>query len=345
MNRLTNQHRIYLEEQLKQSRDIYERDRLRVILAYDDGLKAELIALVLRLSIRSVFGYLEDWKKEGKTQHEVKGGSESKLSSEQEKGLIKHLEETVYFRVRDIVKYVREKYKIEYCRSGMTKWLIEHEFVYKKPKKVPGKLDPKKQEAFIQAYEWLKAKISEQEEIYFCDATHPEYQSQEVCGWIRKGEVKTLATTGAQKRLHFAGAICLKRMKVVVKEYATINGLNIIDFFKQLEASTKAPIIHVICDNGTAYKNKDIQEYLKTSKIQIHYLPPYSPNLNPLERLWKVLREHVCYNRYYENFEEFGTAVRCFLFEKIPKMKNLLRQRINDTFQAINLNPINLAKI
>jgi hypothetical protein len=66
MDRLTNQQRNTLEEQLKKSRDVYERDRLRVILARDDGLKTEVIAQVLRLSIRSVFGYVEDWEKEGK---------------------------------------------------------------------------------------------------------------------------------------------------------------------------------------------------------------------------------------------------------------------------------------
>ncbi|WP_408633529.1 transposase [Parachlamydia acanthamoebae] len=46
-----------------------------------------------------------------------------------------------------------------------------------------------------------------------------------------------------------------------------------------------------MCDNGRSNKNKKVEEYLKTSKIKIHYLPPYSPNLNPIERLWKVLRQ------------------------------------------------------
>ena len=99
----------------------------------------------------------------------------------------------------------------------------------------------------------------------------------------------------------------------------------------------------MICDNGTVYKNKDLTEYLKTSKIKIHYLPPYSPNLNPIERLWKVIREYICYNRYYESFSEFKIAIHCFLFEKIPKIKNLLKKRINDNFQKINLNPIHLS--
>jgi transposase len=344
MDILTNQDRNQLEEKLKKSRDMHERDRLRVILARDEGLKPELIAQVLKLSIRSVFGYLEDWEKEGKTQHDPKGNIHSKLCKHIEEKLIKHLEENVYLKAKDIKKYIKRKYGVDYRLSGITKWLHQHEFVYKKPKRIPCKLNLENQKAFIKVYRKLKTRMSEKEEIYFCDATHPAYQSQVVCGWFRKGQTKTLPSTNKQQRLHFAGALSLKTMKIVVKDYPKIDRLSIIDFFKHLESFIKAQTIHVICDNGREYKNKDVEEYLKTSKIKIHYLPAYSPNLNPIERLWKILREHVCYNHYYEDFSEFKNAVCSFLFEKIPKLTVLLKKRINDDFQQININPFNLAK-
>jgi transposase len=52
-----------------------------------------------------------------------------------------------------------------------------------------------------------------------------------------------------------------------------------------------------------------VAEYLKTSKIQLHFLPPYSPHLNPIERLWKWMKERVIYNTYYPEFEDFRLAV------------------------------------
>lgn len=45
----------------------------------------------------------------------------------------------------------------------------------------------------------------------------------------------------------------------------------------------------------------------------MHFLPPYSPNLNPIERLWKWMRERVMYNTYYEHFEDFKSAIIGFL--------------------------------
>ncbi|KAG6559131.1 hypothetical protein RHOW815_000861 [Candidatus Rhabdochlamydia sp. W815] len=127
---------------------------------------------------------------------------------------------------------------------------------------------------------------------------HPEHQSQAVCGWIKKGVQKILQTSGKQLRLHFAGALCLTGMKIFTEEYKTVDADAMLDFFKKLEKQTKARIIHVILDNARSNKNKKLEEFLMSSRIKVHYLPPYSPNLNPIERLWKILREKTVYNRY-----------------------------------------------
>jgi transposase len=174
---------------------------------------------------------------------------------------------------------------------------------------------------------------------------HPEFQSQSVFGWIKKGEIKTLPTTNKQYRLHFIGAIALKNMQVIAQECKTVNAESMIEFLKHLEACSSAPVIHIICDNGRANKNKALQEYLKTSRIQIHYLPAYSPNLNPIERLWKIMREMNTYNRCYDTFEDFGKAIRKFFFEDIPNIGEILEKRITDKFQRVVLNSIEIATV
>jgi len=70
--------------------------------------------------------------------------------------------------------------------------------------------------------------------------------------------------------------------------------------------------IHVFYDNARYYKNKDVRSFLKKSKISFHFLSPYSPNLNLIERLWKWMKEWVVYNTYYEHFEEFKMAIMNF---------------------------------
>lgn len=342
MKILSTAERSNLERQLKRPKDYSERNRLCVILGYDDGVTIEELSKVLRLGLSTVYEYLREYDSNSKTKSDPRGGSDSKLSTDQTEMLLRHLEETTYLKVKQIIAYVSRQYGIVYTRSGMTDWLEQHGFVYKRPKKVPGKLDPEKQKAFIEYYEKLKKDLGPGKEIYFVDAVHPEHQSQPVCGWIKKGIQKTLQTSGKQLRLHFAGALNLQDMRIFTKEYETVDADAMIDFFKGLQAQSSADTIHVIMDNARANKNKKLDEFLQTSRIKVHYLPPYSPNLNPIERLWKIMREITVYNQYYESVVDFFKNVRDFFTEKIPQMTHSLQARINDKFQVIHPQPIKL---
>lgn len=342
---ISTQMKLELEKRARQTRDVHERLRLCVILAKSEGMPNESIAQAHRISVQSVYRYLLEYEVEAKTKHNPRGGSESKLDKLQTKELHDHLQKMTYLHAKTICKYVKAKYEIDYTVSGMTFWLREQGFIYKEPIKVPGKLDPEKQEAFIEAYEALKKSLKIDEELFFMDAVHPEFQSKAVCGWIKKGEIKTLPTTSAQYRMHFIEALALDGMKIFAQEYETVDADSMITFFKALETSSKANTIHVICDNGRSNKNKKVEEYLQTSRIKIHYLPSYSPNLNPIERLWKVLREKKTYNKCYEKFADFKNEINKFFFEEIPKIKDELTTRITDNFQRIQLNTIRLAPV
>lgn len=343
MLKLSPETKQQLEQKARKTRKKDENKRLCVILARSEGISYELIAQVQRISVETVRRYVSEYEKENKTDHDSKGGRESKLNDEQSHELSDHLQKITYLYIKDIRKHVEKIYGVNYSRSGMNKWLIKHGFVYKEPVKVPGKLNPELQEQFIKFYQELKANLPKDAEIYFIDAFHPDYQSQAVSGWIKKGEMKTLPTTNKQTRLHFVGAINLENMDVIAREYETVKGEHVISFLKDLETTSKASKIYVISDNGRSNKNKEIEEFLKTSKIKIFYLPPYSPNLNPIERLWKVVRESTTYNRCYENFAAFQHAIRSFFSEGIYKIGDVLERRINDNFQVIKLNHIQLA--
>lgn len=331
-----------LEASLKSTKDLSEWKRLFAVLGYHSGESVRELAEQLRVSVFTVETYLREYHSKNKTKNDPRGGSRSKLSEEESIQLEQHLTEKTYLKVKSVIAYVEKVFSKKYSRSGMTAWLQDHGFTFKRPKKIPGKLDPEAQLKFIDEYKKLKSSLRDNDEIYFMDAVHPEYQSQAVCGWIKKGECKTLQTTGKQSRLHLVGALCLDNLELVINEYEAIDGNAIIDFFTELQKKSKAEIIHVILDNARAQKNKKLEKYVANSRIKLHYLPPYSPNLNPIERLWKILRETTGYNRYYSTCKEYFQSVRNFFTEKIPKMQDVLKSRINDCFQIIKPNPISL---
>jgi transposase len=341
MQKLSNEQRAHLEKLVKKTRDVNERNRVCVILGRDDGHSPSEIAAILRISESSVYDYQKEYDSKQKTINDPHLGRTSKLAVEQEDQLRRHLHQTTYLKANKICLYVQDKYGVKYTVAGMTNWLKRNGFVYKHPIKVPGKLDPVKQTAFLEKYNQLKATLEEGEKIFFGDAVHPEYQSQSVAGWIVKNEVKTLGTTARQERLHFIGAMELTEMQVLTKEYSTVDAASMVDFLKMLADSTDASKIHLILDNGRSNKNKEVQKYLDSqTKIEIHYLPPYSPNLNAIERLWKVMRECITYNKIYSKFTDFTEKIRDFFKTGVINLKNMLKRRINDNFQKIELNPL-----
>ena len=71
--------KLELERRARQTRDVHERLRLCVVLARSEGMSPELIAQAQRISVQSVYRYLSEYEMETKTQHDLRGGSKSKL--------------------------------------------------------------------------------------------------------------------------------------------------------------------------------------------------------------------------------------------------------------------------
>jgi transposase len=70
-------------------------------------------------------------------------------------------------------------------------------------------------------------------------------------------------------------------------------------------------------------------------KFVMHILPPYSPNLNPIERLWKVMNELSRNNQVFKTFNEFKEKIRKFFCETWSEISDRFRNRINDNFQSL----------
>lgn len=109
---------------------------------------------------------------------------------------------------------------------------------------------------------------------------------------IKRGDDHEVRTNTGRQRVNINGAIDLERLEPVVRFDDTINADSTIALFAELEqVNPLATRIYVICDNARYYRSKAVQEYLKTSRIKLVFLPPYAPNLNLIERLWKLFKK------------------------------------------------------
>ena len=91
-------------------------------------------------------------------------------------------------------------------------------------------------------------------------------------------------------------------------------------------------ILHVIADNARYYRSILVSQYIKKHpRINLIFLPPYSPNLNLIERLWRYYKKETLYNTYHQTFTDFKNTTLNF-FENIENHKNQLLTLLRDNF-------------
>ena len=334
--KLTSDQKLYLEQRHASCSNGKERDRMKAVLLRSEGWSVPMIAQALRLHETTVTRHLNDYGN-GKLTI-TSGGSKSSLTEEQSASLITHLEETTYLTTHEIVDYVEQKYRIAYSIPGMNKWLHRNGFSYKKPKGTPYKACKKSQEEFISKYNNLKQELTKDEGILFMDSCHPSMATKTSYGWIKKGQIKAIETSASRTRVNIVGAINLSEVsKPVICTYSTVDGDSILDFLEQVrKCSGISGKINLILDQAGYHKNVSVIKKSKELNIELHYLPPYSPNLNPIERLWKVMNEHARNNIFFKTAQEFRQSISDFFAKTVPKIGDLLESRITDNFQKLN---------
>ena len=322
------------------TRDKRAAYRINAVILLASGWSAEQVAQALLIDADTVRNYFKRYRQDGVEGllHVAYRGADSYLDGEQLVELKLHLKEHPPLCVRDVISWVATEYGVRYTESGMTALLHRLGFVYKKGKIVPGKADPEKQEDFIKKYENIKENKGENDPIYFIDAVHPQHNPTPACAWIERGEDYEVRSNTGRNRLNINGAINIETLETVVNYETTINAESTIDLLTNIEERHQdASRIFVICDNAPYYRSKLVREFLEDSKIELVFLPAYSPNLNLIERLWKFFKKKITYNRYYETFECFKDACRDF-FKNIRQHELDLRSLLTENFHIIGQN-------
>ena len=117
-----------------------------------------------------------------------------------------------------------------------------------------------------------------------------------------------------RKSVGYFGAVRLRDGKFVFQREETIfNAETFLGFLKNLrKASCHAGRrVLVISDNARYHHARLHKEWRKqaTPRFAQEFLPPYSPDLNPIERVWKLTRRKATHNRYFPTLDAFGEAV------------------------------------
>lgn len=315
-------------------RDKHQADRVKAVIALSEGWSAADIARILLFDEKTARVYFDRYQRGGADAllDNNYSGAEPKLDVHQMSELENYLEEHILPDAKAVIAHIDKQYGVRYSISGVTDLLHRLGFSYKKPTHVPGKQDPAQQQAFLAEYQRIKAHKGKDDPIYFADATHPQHNSIPSYGWIKKGQEKELKANCGRQRLNINGAINIETLEPTVRFYETINAQSAMDLFTRLEAKhPQATVIYVIVDNARYYRSRWLKKAMKGTKIKLIFLPPYSPNLNLIERYWKFFKKNVLNNCYYKTFGEFKRACESF-FRKRKKYWPELQTLLTESF-------------
>ncbi len=167
------------------------------------------------------------------------------------------------------------------------------------------------------------------------DGAHPEFNSKPTYCRIEKGKDKEVKANTGRKRINLNGAVNIESLDLVIHEDSCVNADSTIELLNKIEVLyLLAPAIYIIADNAGYYRSKKVQEYLKNSRVKIVFLPPYCPNLNLIERLWKFFRKKILYDCCCRTFDEFRKTTMDF-FRDIKNHTAELKTLLNEKFQII----------
>ena len=93
-------------------------------------------------------------------------------------------------------------------------------------------------------------------------------------------------------------------------------------------------LISVILDNARYQRCAKVQECAQALGIELLFLPPYSPNLNLIERLWGFVKDTCLYSKYYSSFADFKCSIQACLNETNGKYAKQLATLLTLKFQT-----------
>jgi len=172
--------------------------------------------------------------------------------------------------------------------------------------------------------------------VYDTDGVHPTHHTRARYGWILSGKEYEIPTVSGSDRIHIHGAVHAKNpSEVIMEEGDTMEAENTKAFYQKIiKKNPNAKKIYVIAANARYHRNKMLTAWIKGTIIVQVFLPPYSPNLNLMERLWKWMRKKAMDPVFYRTKEAFRSAMLSF-FENIDPYQEELKSLLTLNFHGI----------
>jgi transposase len=298
--------------------------RVSVLLCYAKGMALDEIIEIFRISRRTIYQWLCEFilRRWAWLRSFGKGrGRKPKINKEQRRRLAAiidagpeayGLDEGIW-KASSIQWVIQEEFNVYYASLYIPELLKKMGFSYQRAKFVSDHLDEEKRRVWVEETwpEILKKAKETKAIILFGDEVSFAQWGSLSRTWARKGKQPVVKTTGKRKALKVFGVIEFFSGEFIYREQeGKFNSETYREFLDQVLNALDAQVI-LIQDGARYHTSKDMQSYFeeKKDRLTVYQLPSYSPDYNPIEKLWKKTKEKATHNKYFPKFEDLKRAV------------------------------------
>lgn len=229
--------------------------------------------------------------------------------------------------------------------TAMRNFMRRHKFRYRKLGHIPAKADAKKQREWIEetAETIIKQAINKECHLLYMDAAHFVLGAFICAVWCTVR--KFIHSAAGRNRINVLGAVnAVTKQITTVYNTTYINANTIVDFLHDLKKIYHDLPVYIVLDNARYQHCQLVKDTAKSLSVTLLFLPPYSPNLNIIERLWKFAKKKILYGKYFDTVPKFHSAITNFFGSINAEYQSELNSLLSLKFQFFdNQNALNYA--
>ena len=196
--------------------------------------------------------------------------------------------------MRRLVGWVRERFGLRCCRETIRAALHRRKLSWKKAKKLLGRADPERRQAFIEQLQGvLDGAQRDQHLLVYLDEAHIHQDCDLGYGWGERGQRFWIASRspGLSARVSFYGLYLYNEGQVRLWPFPRANGEHTVEVLQRLRTEGPDRTLIVLWDGAPYHRAQAVREAAQALDIRLMPLPGYRPDLMPVEALWRCLRE------------------------------------------------------
>jgi hypothetical protein len=217
--------------------------------------------------------------------------------------------------LRRLVGWVEERFGRRCCRETIRRALHRLELSWKKARKLLGRADPQRREAFLaQLQDLLAGAQHDRHGLVYLDEAHIHQDAGLGYGWSARGQRFWIGSHSPRlaDKLSFYGLYLYNEGEVRLWPYARANAGHTIDVLQRLRAEWPDQPLILLWDGAPYHRARAVREAAAALQIELVPLPGYSPDFMPVEALWRWLREDVTYHHCHRTAEDLSRRVAAF---------------------------------